>query len=304
MGFPALLRRQEQVVSRGLSPARAIGLAVSAVGVTTLLAGCSVEDTFAGFGWPKGITEQGDRMYDLWIGSVVAALIVGVFVWGLIFWCVVRYRKRGDELPPQTRYNMPFEILYTVAPFVIIAVLFFYTAVIQTDVDRLSKNPDVNVEVIASKWNWQFVYTDTKGPDGKPIITAGADDYIPVLVLPAGKSVQFKETSKDVIHSFWVPEVLFKRDVIPGVENRFEIKLKDNAQGAYVGRCAELCGTYHSMMNFELRVVSADQYTQYLSLRTAGKSTPEALAELGMPNQGYATTTHPFDTDRTKRSAS
>ncbi|GAA4251095.1 cytochrome c oxidase subunit II [Dactylosporangium darangshiense] len=292
------------MVSRGLSPARAIGLAVSAVGATTLLAGCSVEDTFNGFGWPKGITEQGDRMYDLWIGSVVAALAVGVFVWGLIFWCVVRYRKRGEELPPQTRYNMPFEILYTVAPFVVIAVLFFYTAVIQTDVDRLSKNPDVNVEVVASKWNWQFVYSDSKGPDGKPITTVGSDDYIPVLVLPAGKTVQFKETSRDVIHSFWVPDILFKRDVIPGVENRFEIKLKDNAQGAYVGRCAELCGTYHSMMNFEMRVVTPEQYSQYLTLRTSGKSTPEALASLGFPNQGYATTTHPFDTDRTKRSSS
>ncbi|MFF5227105.1 cytochrome c oxidase subunit II [Dactylosporangium sp. NPDC000521] len=287
-----------------MSPARAVGLAVSAVAVTTLLAGCSVGDAFNGFGWPRGITQQGDRMYDLWIGSVVAALVVGVFVWALIFWCVVRYRKRGDELPPQTRYNMPFEILYTVAPFVVIAVLFFYTAIIQTDVDRLSKNPDVNVEVIASKWNWQFVYSDTKGPDGKPITTVGADDYIPVLVLPAGKSVQFKETSRDVIHSFWVPDILFKRDVIPGVENRFEIRLKDNASGAYVGRCAELCGTYHSMMNFEVRVVSAEQYQQYLDLRTAGKSTPEALAQMGFPNQGYATKTQPFDTDRTKRSSS
>lgn len=290
------------MVSRGLSPARAVGLAVSAVGVTTLLAGCSVEDTFNGFGWPKGITEQGDRMYDLWIGSVVAALAVGVFVWGLIFWCVVRYRKRGEELPPQTRYNMPFEILYTVAPFVVIAVLFFYTAVIQTDVDRLSKNPDVNVEVIASKWNWQFVYSDSKGPDGKPINEVGAENYIPVLVVPAGKSVQFKETSNDVIHSFWVPDILFKRDVIPGVENRFEIKLKDNAEGAYVGRCAELCGTYHSMMNFEMRVVSPAQYQQYLDLRIAGKSTPEAFGQLGLPS--YATKTTPFDTDRTKRSAS
>jgi cytochrome c oxidase subunit 2 len=220
---------------------------------------------------------------------------------------VVRYRKRGDELPPQTRYNMPFEILYTVAPFLVIAVLFFYTAVIQTDVDRLSKNPDVNVEVIASKWNWQFVYSDTKGPDGKPITTVGADDYIPVLVLPAGKSVQFKETSKDVIHSFWVPDILFKRDVIPGVENRFEIKLKDNAAGAYVGRCAELCGTYHSQMNFEMRVVSAGDYGRYLdALTTFGNADPDrqskALTAIGQSPR--ATTTQPFETDRSARRAS
>jgi len=279
---------------------RAVGLAVSAVAVTTLLAGCSVDSAFAGFGWPKGITEQGDRMYDLWIGSVVAALVVGVFVWGLIFWCVVRYRKRGDELPPQTRYNMPFEILYTVAPFVVIAVLFFYTAIIQTDVDRLSKNPDVNVEVIASKWNWQFVYTDTKGPDGKPITTVGADDYIPVLVLPAGKSVQFKETSRDVIHSFWVPELLFKRDVFPGkIRNEFEVTI--DRQGVYIGRCAELCGAYHSMMNFEVRVVSSADYDRYLQLRQQGQSTPDALRAIGQ--EPYSIRTRPFDTEPGQRAA-
>src|SRR4051794_16520830 len=124
-----LLRRQEQGVARGSSAARAVGLAISAVGAVTLLSGCSVGKTFHGFGWPDGITTQSHRMYDLWIGSVVAAFAVGFFVWGLIFWCVIRYRKNGDELPPQTRYNLPMEVLYTVLPFLVIAVLFFYTAV-------------------------------------------------------------------------------------------------------------------------------------------------------------------------------
>jgi len=240
-------------------------------------------------------------MYDLWIGSVVAALAVGIFVWGLIFWCVVRYRKKGDELPAQTRYNMPLEILYTVTPFLVIAVLFFYTAVVQTDVNRLSANPDVRVEVIASKWNWQFKYTDKKGADGQDITTVGADDYIPVLVLPTNKTIQFTETSRDVIHSFWVPDFLFKRDVIPGVENKFEITIEQ--EGPYVGRCAELCGTYHSMMNFEVRAVTPEQYERFLQMRAQGMSTPDALKALGF-GDGYATTTIPFDTDRTKRSSS
>jgi cytochrome c oxidase subunit 2 len=301
-GAAALLRRQEQVVARGLSTTRAVGLAISAVGLVALLGGCSVGETFHGFGWPTGITTQSHRMYNLWIGSVVAALAVGFFVWGLIFWCVVRYRKKSDELPHQTRYNMPLEILYSVTPFLIIAVLFFYTATVQTDVDTLSKNPDVRVEVQASKWNWQFKYTNTKGPDGQEIVTVGAADYIPVLVLPTNRTIQFTEKSVDVIHSFWVPDILFKRDVIPGVQNKFEITIEQ--AGAYVGRCAELCGTYHSMMNFELRSVSPTQYDRFLQLRAAGQSTPEALNALGFPNNGYATTTHPFNTDRTKRSAS
>jgi cytochrome c oxidase subunit II len=295
-GVAAPLRRQEQVVARGSSAARAVGLAISAVGSMVLLGGCSIGETFKGFGWPEGITTQSHRMYDLWIGSVVAALAVGFFVWGLIFWCVLRYRKTSDELPPQTRYNMPLEILYTVTPFLVVAVLFFYTAVVQTDVGRLSSNPDVRVAVAAGKWNWRFQYTDTKGPDGREISTVGDDKYIPVLVLPTGKKIQFTETSKDVIHSFWVPNILFKRDVIPGVENRFEVTIE--REGAYVGRCAELCGTYHSMMNFELRSVSPAQYERFLQLRAQGQSTPEALKALGFPNDGYATTTHPFDTKR------
>jgi cytochrome c oxidase subunit II len=292
------------VVAKGSSATRIVSLAISAVGSVLLLGGCSVGKTFHGFGWPEGITTQSHRMYNLWIGSVVAAFAVGFFVWGLIFWCVVRYRKKATdiELPPQTRYNMPLELLYSVVPFLVIAVLFFYTAVVQTDVDKLSAHPDVRVEVVAAKWNWQFRYTDTTGPDGQELTTTGAADYIPELVLPTNKTIQFTETSKDVIHSFWVPDILFKRDVIPGVENKFEITIEK--EGAFVGRCAELCGTYHSMMNFELRAVSPEQYDQYLQMRKQGQSAPEALASLGFPNNGYATTTHPFDTDRTKRSSS
>ncbi len=106
-------------------------------------------------------------MYDLWIASCIAALAVGVFVWGLIFWCVVRYRKRGNALPVQTRYNLPMEFLYTIAPILIVSVLFYYTAIVQTDVDKLSKNPDVTVEVVAFKWNWQFNYRDGQGTEAQ-----------------------------------------------------------------------------------------------------------------------------------------
>jgi cytochrome c oxidase subunit 2 len=239
-------------------------------------------------------------MYDLWIGSVVAALVVGVFVWGLIFWCVIRYRKRGDELPPQTRYNMPLEVLYTVIPFLIVSVLFYYTVIVQTDVNRVRPNPDVTVDVVAFKWNWEFRYPTATGADGQPVTTVGASDYVPVLVLPVGKRILFTEKSRDVVHSFWVPDLLFKRDVFPGsITNQFEVMIDQT--GAYVGRCAELCGTYHSMMNFEVRAVSADAYDRYIALRKQGRSTPEALGAIG--ESQLAVTTHPFDTARDQRAA-
>jgi cytochrome c oxidase subunit 2 len=291
---------------RGLVSARIAGLGVSAVLVLLTLSGCSLESigkTFGGFGWPEnGITSQSQKMYDLWIGSVVAALLVGFVMWGLIFWCIIRYRKRGDELPLQTRFNLPIEILYTVLPFLIIAVLFYYTAVAQTYVDKLTPNPDTKVEVVAFKWNWQFRYIDdnAKGPDGQPISTVGASDYIPVLVVPTGERIRFYENSRDVIHSFWVPDLLFKRDVLPGLENQFEVTI--DKEGSYVGRCAEFCGAFHSMMNFEMRAVSPQKYDQYIAARKQGMSTPDALESIGQPP--LATTTHPFDTDPAKRSAS
>ena len=280
---------------------RALGLSALAVGALAFLTGCDAYDVgkpFGGFGWPdKTPTPQSQQMYEMWIWSVVAALVVGFFVWGLIFWCIIVYRKRkGDtELPVQTRFNLPIEVLYSVLPFLVIAVLFYYTAVIQTNVNKLSANPDVTVEVVAFKWNWQFNYRtapDTQTDATTVATTTGASDYIPVLVVPTGKTIRIEETSKDVIHSFWVPDLLFKRDVFPGnVRNVFEVTIDE--PGSYVGRCAELCGTYHSMMNFEVRAVSPEDYQKFLDAKKAGKTTPEALTAIG--SAPYSTVTTPFD---------
>jgi cytochrome c oxidase subunit II len=282
---------------------RPVGLAVAAVALVTLLGGCDVGGAFGGFGWPEGgLTPQSNRMYDLWIGSVIAALVVGVLIWGLIFWCVIRYRKRGEQLPSQTRYNVPMEFLYTVVPFLVIAVLFYYTAIVQTDVDKTSKNPDLTVEVAAFKWEWQFNYRDAPGASAKTVAsTTGNPGYVPVLVLPTHRTIRIEEHSNDVIHSFWVPDLLFKRDVFPGnVRNAFQVTLEK--EGAYVGRCAELCGTYHSQMNFELRAVSPADYDRFIAAKRVGQSTPDALSGIGQ--QPYAVTTHPFNTDRAEREAS
>src|SRR3954465_4192592 len=281
---------QKQVGAKSSAAARPravrlAGLVLGGATMSTLLAGCSVEGfgkAFGHFGWPgPGISLQAHKMYDLWIASVIAALVVGIFVWGLIFWCVIRYRKRGDELPVQTRFNMPMEVLYTVTPILVVAVLFYYTAIVQTDVDKVSKNPDQIVQVTAFKWQWEFDYRDGMGKDANTVVsTVGSADVIPLLVLPVGEKIRFEETSKDVIHSFWVPELLFKRDVFPGsVRNVFEVTL--DKEGRYVGRCAELCGTYHAFMQFELVAVSQDQFNKYMAARKSGATTPDAMGVIG-----------------------
>jgi cytochrome c oxidase subunit 2 len=281
------------VATGSRSARRVIGGLAGGLLTLGLLAGCSIDEAFA-FGWPRGVTPEAHKMFDLWIGSTIAALAVGVFVWGLIFWCIIRYRKRGEELPAQTRYNLPIEIVYSVAPFLVVSVLFYYTAVVQNDVNRLG-DAELTVQVDASKWNWTFSYPGTAGPDGQPVATTGDSDYIPVLVVPTGTRVEFVLQSADVIHSFWVPELLFKRDVFPGsLVNRFETTVL--TEGAYVGRCAELCGTYHYGMNFELRAVSPEDYQRWLEAKQAGASTPDALRAIG--EEPYAVTTTPFPTDR------
>jgi cytochrome c oxidase subunit 2 len=273
---------------------RALRLALGAALTSAVLSGCSTEEILR-FGWPKGITPEAEQMRDLWTGSVIAALVVGVLVWGLIFWVVVRYRKKGDELPAQTRFNLPIEVIYTVVPFLIIAVLFYYTALVQTRVLKKDPNPDVAISVVGFKWNWQFRYLNENDAQNRPVETTGTSEEIPILVLPTGKRIRFEETSNDVIHSFWVPDMLFKLDVIPGRQNSWEVSRID-VEGSYIGRCAELCGAYHAFMNFEVRVVSPEKYEQYIDARKQGDSTAQALEKIG--EAPLAETTRPFNTER------
>ena len=130
--------------------------------------------------------------------------------------------------------------------------------------------------------------------------TLGSSTQIPVLVLPAGKRIEFQIASADVVHSFWVPEFLFKRDVMPDPEANHSDHIFQVSEitktGAFVGRCAEMCGTYHSMMNFEVRVVAPNDFKAYLQQRIAGKTNAEAL--LAINQSPVAITTHPFDTRR------
>lgn len=274
-------------------------------GVLVLIAltatGCSSDEALR-FGWPEGVTAQAEKMRELWTGSVIAALAVGVIVWGLIFWTVAFHRKKDDEIPRQFKENFPLEIIYTVIPTILIIGLFYYTVVAQNFVLDRSEEPDATIEVTAFKWNWEFEYADTEAEGGELVSTVGSSTEIPILVIPTGV-VRFELTSNDVIHSFWVPEFLFKLDVIPGQEgtgqNIFQVDVQE--EGAYVGRCAELCGSYHAQMNFEVRVVSPEEYQDYLTAREDGMSTSEALESIGQP--GESSTTRPFDTNREQVSA-
>ena len=289
---------------------------------SVLISGCSVAD-LPRYGWPVGITPQATRMQEFWSASFTFALLVGVLVWGLMFWAFIVYRKRknGPLYPKQTKENLPLELIYTAVPFLMVGVLFYFTVTTENFVLDKQDNPDVTVEVTAFKWNWDFGYPGTTVPGGGEVHTVGTSEEVPILVLPVNKVVQYELRSKDVIHSFWTIDFLFKRDVFPYPEQNQTDNIFQNTietTGAFVGRCAELCGTYHSAMQFEVRAVPEGIYDAYLGLRqrvnpATGQpySSADALAAVGQsdPSCGelcapLATTTYPLNTDRTAKAES
>ncbi len=246
---------------------------VRATGMTAVLAvlvlgltGCT-NNSFTRLGFPNPITDQGKITLSLWQGSWIAGLAVGALVWGLILWAVIFHRKRGDRLPPQARYNMPIEIMYTAVPFVLIAVLFYFTAKDENSIDNLSSKPAVVVNVLGFQWSWQFKYPQYGVTNTGYMWGEGP---FPVLEIPTGETVRFNLTSKDVVHAFWVPDFLFKRDVIPGHPNHFEITARQT--GTFTGHCSELCGLYHSRMLFTLKVVTPQQFQAYMAAQQAAQS--------------------------------
>jgi cytochrome c oxidase subunit 2 len=300
---------------RGRRVAKIAGL-LAAVAIAA--SGCSWHEVYS-FGWPRGVTPQAHEMRVFWTGACVAALIIGIIVWGLMAWTVTFHRKKGNSVPRQFQYNHSLEVVYTVVPILIVIGLFYYTTKVQGDVLEHHK-PNVPVDVVAFQWNWEFDYPGTEihkpngqplmGADGKPemVRTIGTSESIPLLVLPVHETVGYTLYSKDVIHSFFVPDFHFKRDVFPypgrnNQDNYFSNSI--DVPGAFVGRCAELCGTYHSMMNFEVRALPQDVYNRYISLRQQVNpatgdpyTADEALAQLncGKLCTPHAITTHPFNT--------
>ena len=221
---------------------------VVGVAVMSSLSACTVRSA-PDFGEPHGATRQGRDIFHLWRITTLTGLAVGVIVWGLIAFCVLRYRRRSgdEELPKQTRYAIPIEVLYSVVPLVIVASLFAFTLRTQHRVDHLVAHPAVTVEVTGFQWQWRFHYVEAD------LDVVGTQGEQPQMVLPVGATVRIILRSVDVQHSFFVPAFLFKRDNVPGLTNTADLDVV--RAGTYLGHCAEFCGLHHDRMEFTVRAV-------------------------------------------------
>ena len=213
------------------------------------------------FGAPDPVTEDGGRILSLWQGSMLAAIGVGALVWALLAWSLIRYRHRrgpsSEGLPGQRDDNVPLEVLYTIIPIAIVAVLFGFTVLTQEKVTEKVADPDVVVEAVGYQWQWQFRY-----PDEGVVVIGTPEEPRPTMVLPVGSTVRIRLRTTDVIHSFWVPRFLKKLDVVPGLDNEMDVVVED--PGTFPGRCAEYCGLDHARMDFRVEAVSPEEYRAWL----------------------------------------
>ncbi|HSM37702.1 MAG TPA: cytochrome c oxidase subunit II [Candidatus Limnocylindrales bacterium] len=238
-----------------LRPPTALRVAIAPAAVAVVLAGCA----------PQPATAEGAQVKMLYDFFLVVAAGVFVIVAGLIGWSILRYRDTGDgREPAQTQPNTRLELIWWAIPTLLVIILFILTAQVLGRVDERTDDPAVTVDVTGFQWQWQFAYS------GSDLVLTGLPDEPPLMVLPVGERVAFNLDSPDVIHSFWVPQFLIKRDVIPGRTNRIELTIEQ--EGTYAGLCGEFCGLLHHRMRFSIEAVSAERFQAWLA--TGGVSAP------------------------------
>jgi cytochrome c oxidase subunit II len=230
-----------------------------------LLSGC----TLSSFGAHPSATKTGHETYQLWQGFTIGAIVVGGFTLVLIIYAAIRYRVRSNDeaVPRQTQYHLPIEILYTVVPVLIVLVLFAFTVVVENDVTALP-TPAATIKVEAFQWGWRFIYPG--------FTVVGQTTQTPTMEMPANEEVRIVLQSLDVIHGFYIRDFNFSRQALPGVTNQFTFNAQQT--GTFFGQCTQYCGLYHSLMWFQVKVVTPQQYAAWLKQNQTTAARLAALA--------------------------
>ena len=235
---------------------------------------------------PPAVTHQGERIRDLYTIVFLIAVAIFFLVEGLIVWTVLRYRRKpGDtELPAQTHGNAIAEVVWTVVPTLIVAFLFVISWQTLNNVEVVSADPQTRIKAVAGQFQWTFEYLDETGENTlyTQLLPSGEGGG---MVVPAGRTVQLSLESPDVIHAFYVPQFLFKRDVVPGRINRFEFTVGEQFAGqTFRGQCAELCGTGHRLMLFEVHAFTPADFDAWLQAQIAQANASPPPPPSGAPS--------------------
>ena len=241
------------------------------------LAGCTIPR----FGAVPGATTSSRSVFHLWQGFSIGAVIVGAITLVLILWAVVFYRRRSDHIPKQSQYHIPLELTYTIVPILIVIGLFAATMVVE---NKEVANPKaaVVIDVNAFQWGWKFTYP------GQNVVVVGQTTQDPTMVMPVNTNVHINLTSSDVIHGFYVHAFNFSRYALPGVLNQFTFRAVET--GTFDGQCTQLCGLYHSLMVFRVKVVTPTQYSAWLAANANSLAASAAQSATGQQTSSVVPT--------------
>jgi cytochrome c oxidase subunit 2 len=228
------------------------GAATALTAGALLLAGCA----------QQGVSTQGQDIHDLYVRILLLATPVFVGVEAFLLWCVFRYRKRDDRPAPQDAGSGRTLAVFFAIPTVIIAILFPFGEQTLSYVQHRDKNPGVVINVDAFQWEWTFNYVNEGLVEtGKTLVKSA------VMEVPVNQTVHVHLQSRDVMHEFYVPALLFMRNALPGHPNDFDFT--PTKLGTYPAQCAEFCGLWHSKMTFVLKVVPVADYTAWIQSEKA-----------------------------------
>ncbi|MFM8954803.1 MAG: cytochrome c oxidase subunit II [Actinomycetota bacterium] len=245
---------------------------VSSIGISALLTGCATnapQDTWQ----PKGPNSK--LIDDLQQPVFAVAGVIGLIVATAVTYTIIKYRDRGQPIPEQTHGKPALEITLTIIPALILAVVAVFTF---GAIFKLAKTDDTEmiINVTGQQWWWEYDYpVQNEYGITKPIITSGQ------LVMPVGTKVLLRETSRDVIHSYWIPALNGKRDAVPGRVHT--LRLEADEPGIYAGQCTEFCGLSHANMRMEAVALSKEDFAKWVANQQAPYVSPAAgtLAKQG-----------------------
>lgn len=187
-------------------------------------------------------------------------IVVGILVWGVVAFALVRYRVRRRREPSKRSDAKIVESLYALVLAAVVAVLVWQTFTTEHRVDRVSSSPGARIDIVAFKWQWRITYPG----EGVPAVL-GTRAHTPELVVPTETTIRFSLTSRDVIHALWFPDLRFKRDAFPHRTTRFDLVFAE--PGNFTGRCAEFCGLDHAEMTLRVRAVAPAEFRSWLEGR-------------------------------------
>ncbi|MEM6582405.1 MAG: cytochrome c oxidase subunit II, partial [Pseudomonadota bacterium] len=246
----------------------------------TSLSAQSSEQEISSINMPRGVTDVGSNIYDLHMLIFWICVVIGVLVFGVMFWSIYHHRKSKGVKPATFHESTKVEIAWTIVPFVILVGMAFpATSTLMEIYD--TDDAELDILITGYQWKWKYEYLDDTGdnvsffsnlrtPQNEIYNTAPKGQHYLLevdepMVIPVDTKVRFLITGNDVIHSWWVPQLAVKRDAIPGFIN--ETWTKAEEVGIYRGQCAELCGKDHGFMPIVVNVVTQDEYDEWLGTK-------------------------------------